>query len=112
MPKIPYTNGEETLGDNYPAAPKEVFVADVVKALIYIKNTHATNGLKYKILAYMDCVDKTGSVKELVAETTLAAGAVAVETLTDPYEIITIPMKNATPGSNATVKAWVNTKVK
>ncbi len=41
---------------------------------ILLKNTHASNSLKYRLLGY---VTEGGFSKELVAETTLLAGEVA-----------------------------------
>lgn len=41
---------------------------------ILLKNTHASNSLKYKLTGY---VAQEGIAKELVAETTLLAGEVA-----------------------------------
>lgn len=109
MPKIPYTSGEETVGDSYPSDPKKVIIIDCQKVLIFLKNTHSSNSLTYKIVAYMDSDDLADSSNVLVDETVLAAGAVAVYALTDPYDAIALYWKNTVAGENATVKAWVNT---
>lgn len=110
MPKIPYTDGEETVGDNYPSSPKKIITIDCEKAIILIKNTHASNALLYKIVGYLDVDDLTNSAKELVSETSLSAGAVATYVVSDPYEAVALFWKNATAGSAAKVKAWVNTR--
>jgi len=110
VPKIPYTDGEETVGDNYPSSPKKIITIDCEKAIILIKNTHANNALLYKIVGYLDVDDLTNSAKELVSETSLSAGAVATYVVSDPYEAVALFWKNATAGSAAKVKAWVNTR--
>jgi hypothetical protein len=110
LPKIPYTDGEETVGDSYPSAPKQIVTIDCEKVIILIKNTHASNALLYKIVGYLDVNDLTNSANELVSETNLAAGGVAVYSLSDPYEAVALLWKNALAGSAAKVKAWVNTR--
>lgn len=109
MAKINYSGGEVTCSDNYPSAPSKVITIDCDKVTVIIKNTHASYGLTYKVVGYPDLNDTTVS-KDAVQEATLAAGAVAVHTITDVYDGIAVLWKNATSGQNAKVKAWVNTE--
>lgn len=66
---------------------------------ILLKNTHATNDLKYQVLTY-------GFVDDLsyteVAETTLPAGDTAQIILNYAYAQVIVPVKDATSGTIAT----------
>jgi hypothetical protein len=66
---------------------------------ILLKNTHATNGLKYRVYTYafLDSVPFTE-----VAETTLAAGGTAQVILNYSYAQVKVQVKDETSGSAAT----------
>lgn len=66
---------------------------------ILLKNTHATNDLKYKVLVYafVDGIEYTE-----VVETTLSAGDTAKIVLNYSYSQVLIPVKDATSGTVAT----------
>jgi len=66
---------------------------------ITLKNTHATNDLKYKVLTYRH---PTGQSKEFVAETTLEATKTADITLNDAYALIEVKVKSAVADTHAT----------
>jgi len=69
------------------------------KKQIQLKNTHVTNGLKYKVLTYLD---PDGMSSEFVAETTLAASGVDTFVLERAYAKIVVQVKTAVGTSHAT----------
>lgn len=66
---------------------------------IVLKNTHATNDLKYQVLTYA-FID--GLPYTEVAETTLAAGDTAQVILNYSYSQVVVQVSDATSGSAAT----------
>lgn len=77
-----------------------IWICDILtRKHILLKNTHATNDLKYKVLVYafVDGIEYTE-----VAETTLAAGDVAKIVLNYSYSQVLIPVKDAISGTMAT----------
>lgn len=66
---------------------------------IQLKNTDGANALKYKVLTY---AYEGGNEYEEVAETVLAAGAVAQIILDYPYAQVKIQVKSSVGGSHAT----------
>jgi len=76
------------LGTTYEDS--KIFDARLYKApFLYLKNTNATLGMKYKVLA---CIDPD-FWKEIVAETDLAAQAVATLSITDAWAFIKVQAK-------------------
>ena len=75
---------------------------------ITLKNTHATNDLKYQVLTYA-FVDGLSYTE--VSETTLAAGDTAQVILNYSYSQIVVQVKDATSGSAATYTIdWIGIK--
>ena len=75
---------------------------------ILLKNTHATNDLKYQVLTYafVDGLPYTD-----VSETTLTAGDTAQIILNYSYSQVIVQVKDATGGSAATyIIDWVGIK--
>lgn len=66
---------------------------------IMLKNTHATNDLKFKVLTYRH---PSGQSKEFISETTLAATKIADITLNDAYALIEVKVKSAVANTPAT----------
>ena len=65
----------------------------ISKVVIQIANTHATNGLYYKILG---CVDpETVDFDEIQAETLLAGASKVKHSLTDSWSFIKVQVKSA-----------------
>jgi len=83
----------------------EILDARLLKnKVIYIKNTHNTNGLLYKVLA---CIDPQVWT-EIKTETTLAATNDATITSSDPWAYYKIQVKSATSGNAANVRAFMS----
>lgn len=74
------------------------------RKIFHIKNEHATNGLKYKILA---CVSPE-VWEELKAETTLAAATSTYEWDTEPWPFVKFQVKSAVDDTPAKATAWIS----
>jgi hypothetical protein len=74
------------------------------KKIFHIKNTHATNGLSYKLLA---CIDPKVWT-ELKGATALAAAAEAIETSIVPWAYYKIQVKSSVDDTPATVRAFMS----
>ena len=70
------------------------------KKHIWLKNTHVSNGLKYKVLLYLSDVGLLE--KEFCAETTLAAGATDEFILERAYSKVVVQVKTASGSDHAT----------
>lgn len=68
---------------------------------LFLKNTHGTNDLKYKILTF---AYKGGIEYVEVSETTLAAGDVAQVVLNYSYAQIKVQVKDSVSGTHATYR--------
>jgi hypothetical protein len=83
----------------------EILDARLLKDKIFhIKNTHATNALKYKILA---CIDPN-LWTEIQTETTLAAGSEAIETSSLPWAYYKFQVKSSVDDTPAKVRAYMS----
>ena len=75
---------------------------------ILLKNTHALNGLKYKLLTQMSLVVSVDTQEpvqdEKVSEQTLAAGKVAEFLYNRTYARMILQVKAEVPGSQATYR--------
>jgi len=105
MPRLVLLN--EDLANTYKPVKKLPIEETVNKITITIQNKHATNSLKYQILAYPDKEDDSTTVT-LFPETTLPANSIIVQTLTDAWDAILIQAKNATADVISTAKIVVN----
>jgi len=101
---------KKTTADAY--ADSKIFDARFYKEkIISIKNTHASNVAKYKVLG---CIDPT-QWHELVAEATLAGGAsikldssvTGAEELGKPYAFIKIQVASNVADTPATMDAFI-----
>jgi hypothetical protein len=72
--------------------------------VFHIKNTHAANAMKYKILA---CIDPC-NWSEIKVETALAAGVEAIDTSSVPWAYYKLQMKSSVAGIPATVRAFMS----
>lgn len=80
------------------------------RLLVYIKNTHGSNNIKFKIIATPDRSLATPDEEVLQPETTLAPGASWYDSIIQPWESIWFEIKNATAGQNASARAYTNMK--
>lgn len=92
------TSGTGTTANAYANALEWVSTGLKNKG-ITLKNTHATNDLKFKVLTYRH---PSGQPKEFVAETTLAATKTVDITLNDAYALIEVAVKSAVADTHAT----------
>jgi len=95
-----------TTTNNYVDS-KLVEFLNYVRAKVWIKNTHGSNSIKYKILARASLQDSDAGWEEEVSEQTLAAGASADHDITDAWALIKIQVKSATTDAAGTVDAFI-----
>ena len=83
----------------------EILDARLLKDKVFhSKNTHATNALKYKILA---CIDPK-LWTELKSETILVAATEAIETSSLPWAYYKFQIKSSVADTPATVRAFMS----
>lgn len=103
---VPVTNDKswsaQDTTDTYASLGTAWQKPDTLHAIIVIKNEHVSNGAKVKVLG--------GAVrgvypKEVLTETTIAAGASHVLLVSDYYPFLDIQIKAAVDSSQASVSA-------
>ncbi len=99
MEPIKYTPITGTTTDVY-TTPLDWDVAGITDKMIRLKNTDATNSLKYQLLSKVSY--DTGMEKTEVAETTLAPGEIADFAAYKALGRMKVQVKAAAAGSQAT----------
>jgi hypothetical protein len=91
--------------DSYVGGEGEILDARLLRdKLFHIKNTHAANGLTYKLLA---CIEPN-LWTELVAPAALAAGVEAIIVQTDAWAYYKFQVISTVAGTPATVRAFMS----
>ena len=102
--------GIKTLTNSYQTVVEWDVGCWLNQKLITIKNTHATNGLKYSIFASADDSPESTDWYTLVgtggdtAEQTVNAGVVDYQTSADAWRWIRVQCKNAVDNNQASTK--------
>ena len=80
------------------------------KTLFYIKNTHASNALKYSIMLSPDgnLVSPTWHI--ILSGVSLTAGVEGKHKLSDPWDVAKFQTMNNASGTVATCVAYINRK--
>jgi len=79
--------------------------------LLYIRNTHAANGITYRVEVGFGVAATSDDIEELVAPTNLAAGDTYYESVSNRWHWVRVRVKNQTPGNTASASIWIEAKI-
>jgi len=95
------------LADAETSSPN-IKVLDYQTKIIFVKCTHGSNNMQFRVLGYFDGRDTTNSVRTILGWTFLDFGDSILLKTTDPYDEIEVEAKNASAGNNSSTKIWLN----